>query len=156
MKSFTLALALGVLATVPASADEVWSLPSGNQIVYERDAGDVAVLSYKPEQGMGKGLIFVVGLGGVSEGRSRYQAYWTEDDDAGFGISETRNGASPVVLVLEGSPLLVGDPLSPLHQTRATPAGDDLAFKDSESIAVGHATGYQAPKRLSFNAWPIR
>jgi hypothetical protein len=85
MKSFTLAsaLALGVLAAVPASADEVWSLPSGNQIVYERDAGNVAVLSYRPEQGLGKGLIFVIGLGGKSEGRGRYQAYWTEDDDAG-------------------------------------------------------------------------
>ena len=85
MKSFTLASAfvLGILAAAPAAADEVWSLPSGNQIVYERDAGDVAVLSYKPEQGLGQGLIFVVGLGGVSEGRGRYQAYWTEGDDAG-------------------------------------------------------------------------
>ena len=85
MKAFTLvsALALACLAATPASADEVWSLPSGNQIVYERDAGDVAVLSYKPEQGMGKGLIFVMGLGGKYEGRGRFQAYWTEDDDAG-------------------------------------------------------------------------
>jgi hypothetical protein len=85
MKSFTLAstLALGCLAAVPASADEIWSLPSGNQIVYERDVGDVAVLSYRPEQGLGKGLIFVIGLGGKYEGRDSFKAYWTEDDDAG-------------------------------------------------------------------------
>ena len=65
------------------TTDKDRSLPSGNQIVYERDAGDTAVLSYKPEQGLGQGLIFVIGLGGKSEGRTRYQAYWTEDDDAG-------------------------------------------------------------------------
>lgn len=85
MKAITIiwALAVGLLAASPAAADEVWSLPSGNQLVYERDAGNVAVLSYKPEQGMGKGLIFVIGLGGKYEGRGKYQAYWTEEDDAG-------------------------------------------------------------------------
>lgn len=75
-------LGAGLLTSV-ATADEVWSLPSGNQIVYERDAGTTAVLSYRAEQGLAPGLIFVVGLGGQYEDRGAYQAYWTEADDAG-------------------------------------------------------------------------
>lgn len=80
---FAAALALGALIAPAAIADEVWSLPSGNQLVYDRDAGSVAVLTYRAEQGLQQGQIFVVGLGGVSEGRGRYQAYWVEADDAG-------------------------------------------------------------------------
>jgi hypothetical protein len=76
------ALALTLIAA-PASADEVWSLPSGNQLVYDRDVGDTAVLTYVPEQGDGRGQIFVVGLAGQYEGRGSYQAYWVENDDAG-------------------------------------------------------------------------
>lgn len=80
---FAAALALGSLIAPAAMADEVWSLPSGNQLVYDRDVGNVAVLTYRAEQGMQQGQIFVVGLGGQSEGRSHYQAYWVEADDAG-------------------------------------------------------------------------
>lgn len=76
-------LALGMLFSTPASADEVWVLRSGNQLVYARDVGNVAVLTYRPEQGVEAGQIFVVGLGGQYQGRSRYQAYWVEADDAG-------------------------------------------------------------------------
>ena len=85
MKIRTLVSGLAFVASIagPASADEVWSLPSGNQIVYDRDVGDVAVLTYRPEQGAGRGQIFVVGLGGQSDHRGHYQAYWVEDDDAG-------------------------------------------------------------------------
>jgi hypothetical protein len=79
------ATALAALLTVPAAADEVWSLPSGNQLVYDRDVGNVAVLTYRAEQGSANGQIFVVGLGGQYEGRGRYQAYWVEADDAGAG-----------------------------------------------------------------------
>lgn len=81
--SFAAAVLLGVSFAPKAMADEVWSLPSGNQIVYERDAGETAVLSYRAEQGLSPGLIFVVGLGGQYEERGAYQAYWTEADDAG-------------------------------------------------------------------------
>jgi len=56
--------ALIAAAPLAAMADEVWSLPSGNQIVYERDAGSTAILSYKPEVGLEAGYIFVPGLGG--------------------------------------------------------------------------------------------
>lgn len=76
-------LAVGMLFSTPASADEVWVLPSGNQLTYDRDVGDVAVLTYRPEQGVEAGQIFVVGLGGHYEGRSRYEAYWVEAEDAG-------------------------------------------------------------------------
>ena len=77
------ALAIGVLFSPPAAADELWVLPSGNQLTYDRDVGNVAVLTYPAEQGLARGQIFVVGLGGQYEGRSRYQAYWVEADDAG-------------------------------------------------------------------------
>jgi len=83
MKPFALAAAVAILFSTPAMADEIWSTARGHQIVYERDAGSTAVLSYTPEQGLEKGLIFVVGLGGVSEGRGAYEAYWVEADDAG-------------------------------------------------------------------------
>ncbi len=85
MKSRALAVAatFTMLLAAPAVADEVWSLPSGNQVVYDRDAGNAAVLTYTPEQGLGRGQIFVVGLAGQYEGRGRYQAYWVENDDAG-------------------------------------------------------------------------
>jgi hypothetical protein len=80
----TLALtALIVAAPLAATADEVWSMPSGNQIVYERDAGTTAILSYKPEVGLENGYIFVPGLGGKYEGRGTYQGYWVEVDGAG-------------------------------------------------------------------------
>lgn len=85
MKSRMLAAAIAftALSVAPAGADEVWSLPSGNQVVYDRDVGATAVLTYTPEQGSGRGQIFVVGLGGQYEGRGRYQAYWVEDGGAG-------------------------------------------------------------------------
>ena len=77
------AVALGALFAGSAIADEVWSLPSGNQLVYDRDVGNVAVLTYQAAQGTEKGQIFVVGLGGQSTGRTHYQGYWVEADDAG-------------------------------------------------------------------------
>jgi hypothetical protein len=73
--AFAAALAL---APAPASADEVWAFPSGNQLTYDRDVGEVAVLTYRAEQGLELGQIFVVGLGGQYEGRSTYQAYWVD------------------------------------------------------------------------------
>jgi hypothetical protein len=72
-----------VAMAAPAAADEVWSLPSGNQVIYDRDVGSTAVLTYTPEQGLGRGQIFVVGMAGQVEGRGRYQAYWVENADAG-------------------------------------------------------------------------
>jgi len=83
IRTLVSALAFAACIAAPAAADEVWSLPSGNQVVYDRDVDNVAVLTYRPEQGAGRGQIFVVGLGGQSDHRSHYQAYWVEDDDAG-------------------------------------------------------------------------
>jgi hypothetical protein len=76
-------LALGMLFSAPAVADEACVLPSGNQLIYDRDVGDVAVLTYRAEQGLAPGQIFIVGLGGEYEGRYHYQGYWVEADDAG-------------------------------------------------------------------------
>lgn len=77
------ALAFAAALPLAALADEVWSLPSGNQLVYDRDAETTAVLSYKPEQGLDNGWIFLPGLAGVYEGRSSYKGYWVEADSAG-------------------------------------------------------------------------
>ena len=82
LKTLLIAGALACIATA-ATADEVWVMPSGNQLTYDRDVGETAVLTYRPEQGLGSGQIFVVGLGGHSDGRGTYQAYWVENDDAG-------------------------------------------------------------------------
>jgi hypothetical protein len=82
MKSIAIA-AICLAFAASASADEVWVLPSGNQITYDRDVGDVAVLTYRAEQGLDSGQIFVPGLGGLYEGRGAYQGYWVEADDAG-------------------------------------------------------------------------
>ena len=85
IRALSIAAACVAAALLPttASADEVWSLPSGNQLVYDRDVGATAVLTYRAEQGLSPGQIFVVGLGGQYEGRTRYQGYWVEADDAG-------------------------------------------------------------------------
>ena len=82
LRSLALA-ALLAAAPLAAHADEVWALPSGNQIVYERYAGATAILSYKPEVGLEPGYIFVPGLGGYFSGRGAYQGYWVEVADAG-------------------------------------------------------------------------
>ena len=83
-RKFVLAsLMFGALLPSAALADEVWVMPSGNQLVYDRDIGDTAVLTYTPEQGMAKGQIFVVGLGGKYDGRGEFDGYWVEEDDAG-------------------------------------------------------------------------
>lgn len=111
----TLAAAF-IAAALPlaALADEVWSLPSGNQIVYDRDAGTTAILSYKAEQGLANGWIFVPGLGGVYDGRATYQGYWVEESDAGAtcaaglvdaeGKTWTRWGAMEVKFQKPGFP----------------------------------------------------
>ena len=79
-------LATSILATLfagQAMADESWSLPNGNQLIYDRDIGSTAVLTYQPARGRGRGQIFVVGLGGQASNRGQYTAYWVEADDAG-------------------------------------------------------------------------
>jgi hypothetical protein len=78
-----IAAALVAATPLAAAADEVWSLPSGNQVVYDRDVGETAVFSYKAEQGLASGWIFVPGLAGVYEGRGTYRGYWVEEADAG-------------------------------------------------------------------------
>lgn len=75
IRALTAAALLASIA-LAASADEAWSLPSGNQIVCERDAGATAILSYKPEAGLEAGYIFAPGLGGCYSDRGAYQGYW--------------------------------------------------------------------------------
>jgi hypothetical protein len=74
-------LAAAVLAaalTLPALADEVWSLPSGNQVVYLNDEGNTAVLGYTPVMGVEQSYIFVPGLAGNYDNRGTFTGYWVE------------------------------------------------------------------------------
>ena len=75
----TLAVA-AIAAPLPlaALADEVWALPSGNQITYLSDEGDTAVLGYTPVMGVEQSYIFVPGLAGNTDNRGTFTGYWVE------------------------------------------------------------------------------
>ncbi len=72
------AAALAAALALPALADEIWSLPSGNQVVYLRDEGTTAVFGYTPVMGVEQSYIFVPGLGGNTGDRGTYTGYWVE------------------------------------------------------------------------------
>jgi len=73
-------IAAAALAAAPlgALADEVWTLPSGNQVVYLSDEGDTAVLGYTPVLGVEQSYIFIPGLAGNYDNRGIYTGYWVE------------------------------------------------------------------------------
>lgn len=73
-----LAAVLVAAAPLAAIADEVWSLPSGNQVVYLRDEGATAVFGYTPVMGVEQSYIFVPGLGGNLDNRGTFTGYWVE------------------------------------------------------------------------------
>jgi hypothetical protein len=70
--------ALLAAAPLAAFADEVWTLPSGNQVTYLSDEGDTAIFGYTPVMGVEQSYIFVPGLGGNYENRGTYTGYWVE------------------------------------------------------------------------------
>jgi hypothetical protein len=72
------AAALAAVLALPAFADEVWALPSGNQITYLSDEGTTAVLGYTPVMGVEQSYIFVPGLGGNYDNRGTFTGYWVE------------------------------------------------------------------------------
>jgi len=61
-----------------AAADEVWSTEIGD-VVYEKDIGDIAVLSFPagPEPDA-RGHVFISGLGGNYDARGHFTGYWSE------------------------------------------------------------------------------
>lgn len=65
-------------APLAALADEVWALPSGNQITYLSDEGTTAILGYTPVIGVEQSYIFVPGLGGNFDNRGTFTGYWVE------------------------------------------------------------------------------
>jgi hypothetical protein len=73
-----IAAALMAAAPLAAAADEVWSLPSGNQVVYLSDEGTTAILGYTPVMGVEQSYIFVPGLAGNFEDRGTFTGYWVE------------------------------------------------------------------------------
>jgi hypothetical protein len=77
---FRTLIAAALLAAAPlaALADEVWTLPSGNQVEYLRDDGTTAVLAYSPVMGVEQSYIFVPGLGGNTDNRTTFTGYWVE------------------------------------------------------------------------------
>lgn len=60
-----------------AVADEVWSTVIGD-VIYEKDLGDVAVLSYPLDEGDLRGHVFISGLGGNYDDRGHFTGYWSE------------------------------------------------------------------------------
>jgi hypothetical protein len=68
------AAAIAAVLALPALADEVWALPSGNQITYLSDEGTTAVLGYTPVIGVEQSYIFVPGLGGNYDNRGTLPA----------------------------------------------------------------------------------
>ena len=76
-RSFAAAILAAALA-LPALADEVWALPSGNQVTYLSDEGDTAVLGYTPVMGVEQSYIFVPGLAGNYDNRGTFTGYWVE------------------------------------------------------------------------------
>jgi hypothetical protein len=63
--------------------------------------------------------------GAVAAVRRRREA---EDQDARRGVAEARHGPAPVLLVSERGALLACNPLAPLDQPRAAPAGRDTSL----------------------------
>lgn len=72
------AAALAAALVLPAFADEVWALPSGNHVTYLSDEGDIAVFGYTPVMGVEQSYIFVPGLGGNTDDRGTFRGYWVE------------------------------------------------------------------------------
>ena len=61
------------------------------------------------------------------------------DDEPRLGVAEAGHRTAPVLPVAEGRPFLPGHALAPLHQPRATPAGDDLLVESLQRVALrGH------------------
>jgi hypothetical protein len=61
------------LIGIPASADETWSNPSGTA-VYEDEIGEIAIFSIP--MGTGRARLYLEGLGGNYDKRSRSHGYW--------------------------------------------------------------------------------
>ena len=71
MKFVVAALCLALSS--PALADESWSNPAG-QAIYEKDIGDIAVLSIP--YGDRRAQLYLEGLGGNFSDRSLHHGYW--------------------------------------------------------------------------------
>lgn len=72
--TFTVAAAL--LAGNVAMADEIWNTNTG-RIVYADEIGPTAVFAYGPAED--PGVIYVLGLAKVYQGRGTYDGYWAKN-----------------------------------------------------------------------------
>lgn len=70
-----LLVGLGMMVS-PVQADEVWNSNVG-QIIYAEDIGPTTVFTYGTEQD--PGVIYIVGLAKVYEGRGTYDGYWAKN-----------------------------------------------------------------------------
>lgn len=87
-KSFGAAIAM-VAAVGVASADEVWMSPTVGDIVYEKDVGDAAVLSYSGNRTGRLAMLYVPGMAGSTE-RYTFWGYWidpTRGDECGTELT---------------------------------------------------------------------
>ena len=69
--------AAALVMCLGAVADEVWSTVIGD-VIYEKDIGDVAVLSYPMDYPDTRGHVFIKGLGGNYDDRGHFSGYWSE------------------------------------------------------------------------------
>ena len=69
--------AAALVMCLGAVADEVWSTVIGD-VIYEKDIGDVAVLSYPMDYPDTRGHVFIKGLGGNYDNRGHFSGYWSE------------------------------------------------------------------------------
>ena len=69
--------AAALVMCLGAVADEVWSTVIGD-VIYEKDIGDTAVLSYPMDYPDTRGHVFIKGLGGNYDNRGHFSGYWSE------------------------------------------------------------------------------
>ncbi len=120
----TLVAGAGAIAIcLGAMADEVWSTPGGD-VVYEKDLGEVAVLSYPLDQDELRGHAFISGLGGNYDDRGHFTGYWSEPE-----IEE--DGLCPMAIV-------DGNGLTTRNWGRVTMTFLDTGFPSSWVAVRGH------------------
>ena len=109
----TIAAVAAVAICVGATADEVWSTVIGD-VIYEKDMGEVAVLSYPMDYPDTRGHVFIMGLGGNFDSRGHFTGYWSEPqmEEAlcgvaivdGNGLETTNWGRVSITFLDEGFP----------------------------------------------------
>ncbi|MBC7282291.1 hypothetical protein [Hoeflea sp.] len=78
MKRFLagLGVAIVLLPALPASADEAWLLPNGEEVTWDQDIDGISVLSYPVGRSRERVHLYVRGLADAVDSRGTFYAYW--------------------------------------------------------------------------------